>query len=300
MTITRLILKLFRFELLVFSIVFGLLTVAIVALVLSLRSLGLDVCRPAEALAACAPDVAAADRLLSWMPALQYVLVGGSILAGLLMGVPVVAREIEQGSATLAWTIGGSRRKWLIPRIFVVGIVVLVLVGVPSLAADLLETSRHVPPVPGDSLLDHQYRGLVVAGRAIAAFGIGTVVGAALGRSLPAVLIGVLLAIPALGGAELAFDAWRKSEAVPIDTTGSLYVSQTYRDRDGRLLQPGEAERILSPEDPAFGRRFTFVALGVPASRGGEIVTREFAAYLAAALIAVAGTIMIVDRRRPY
>ena len=38
------------------------------------------------------------------------------VVAGLLAGGPIVARELESGTARLAWSLGPSRLRWFVQR----------------------------------------------------------------------------------------------------------------------------------------------------------------------------------------
>ncbi|WP_380278538.1 ABC transporter permease [Kitasatospora purpeofusca] len=49
------------------------------------------------------------------------------LLAGLFLGAPLVAREVENGTHRLVWTQGISRRRWILTKFGLVGAVALVL-----------------------------------------------------------------------------------------------------------------------------------------------------------------------------
>jgi hypothetical protein len=299
-TTARLVLRQFRFEAGAVGIAIALVIVGYVSLILAIASLGLESCSSTDLLPACADRIAAADGYLAFASPLQFVFLAVSVLAGLVLGAPLVAREVEYGSAPLAWSLGTSRMRWFVPRLLLVGIGLAVALSVPALLADLLEHVRHVPLLPGDSLVDHQLRGLVIVGRALCAFAVGVFAGAVVGRGLPGFLLALILAGPVLLGLELGLQAWRDGEAEPTETPGSLYVSQAYQDHDGLTMSPAEAAAILPLDDPSFPERFTIVILGIPPWRGAEIVIRELGAYVIVAGVIVALAGGVVDRRRPY
>ncbi len=128
-------------------------------------------------------------------------------LAGLLGGVPIVSRELEARTAQTAWSLNPSRSRWLGRQLAPV----VVLLGLPMVFAALVAT-----PVGEDwvrwgrggwsDLIGLQ--GPLVVVRAFGAFGIGLAVGAFLGRTLPAFVVGLALSLALLLGLNLARDAW--------------------------------------------------------------------------------------------
>ena len=59
------------------------------------------------------------------MSLVRMLLVFAPILAGIIVGAPLVAREIEQGTAPLSWSLSGPRRRWLLGKVLA-GILLLV------------------------------------------------------------------------------------------------------------------------------------------------------------------------------
>jgi hypothetical protein len=56
---------------------------------------------------------------------------------GLVLGVPVVAREIEGRTAAIAWTLSRSRPRWLIQRVLPLGVFVIVLAVAVGIGSEL-------------------------------------------------------------------------------------------------------------------------------------------------------------------
>jgi hypothetical protein len=117
-----------------------------------------------------------------------------SLLLGVVWAAPLLARELESGTAAWAWGMGVTRRRWLASRAAVpaAGAVVssLILTGLVELS-----TSRW-PSWMGDDRLSPAY--LAAHGPAIAAFSLfavalGFAAAALTGRLVPA--IGVTLAV---------------------------------------------------------------------------------------------------------
>jgi hypothetical protein len=170
---------------------------------------------------------------------------------------------------------------------------------VPAFAVDWVDRAREIPPVPGGSLRDHDLRGLPVVGRAVLCFAIGLLVGARFGKVLPSLLIGLVVAGVSVGGLMAAHDAWLRSEAVPVGEQGALYLGQAWRDRSGQIVDEAEAESRAAYGTPRFEAEYTFVALGIPASRAGEVISRETALDLLVAAVVLGFAAAIVRRRRP-
>ncbi|HET8778229.1 MAG TPA: hypothetical protein VFN76_11265, partial [Candidatus Limnocylindria bacterium] len=57
-------------------------------------------------------------------------------LAGLILGVPIVARDVEHRTALIAWPLSGSRLRWLAWRVLPVLVIAIALVSVLAVAAD--------------------------------------------------------------------------------------------------------------------------------------------------------------------
>ena len=61
---------------------------------------------------------------------------------GIVLGVPIVAREVEHRTAAMAWTLGGSRVRWLGWRTLPVLVVVVAAVSLAAIGADLMIRAR--------------------------------------------------------------------------------------------------------------------------------------------------------------
>jgi hypothetical protein len=299
MTTVRLTLRVHLLELTIFAV--GLLALCVIGVGMSVvfNSSALVPCLVDPTPAGCADGLARAATLSNVRIFFQVALSVVSILAGLVLGVGVVAKEIEYGTATLAWTIYPSRIRWLLPRVaFAVGVIV-VLVAPAAFAADAFERARQVPPINGDSMQDYQVRGLPVVARATLAFGLALLVGARIGRMLPAFLLALALFAATAGVIEFGLGSWLEGEAEPITDPGALYMREAYRATDGRILESSEAFSIVPPEDPRFKELFEPVSVGIPGTRTREAVTRTTIAYVLPSMILIGGTVLVVNRRRP-
>ncbi len=141
-------------------------------------------------------------------------------LVGLLLGVPLVGREIEGRHLALAWSLSGSRRRWLMTRLLpMLGLIVIGL-GLVSVGTTSMVDARSL----GDgSLADLATYGNAMIARALMALGVGLLAGALVGRTLPAFLLGAAVMVGwGLAGGPILRD---------IQVSGRL-VWMTIDDRD--------------------------------------------------------------------
>jgi hypothetical protein len=120
-------------------------------------------------------------------------------LIGLVLGVPIVGRELETGTASLAWSLTGGRASWLAARLLpLLVIAVLVALVVGMLLARMTTAAAALDAIPGPErfreLDDLGADGILVMTRTVAAFGVGLLCGAFIGRSSIAAIVGVVLA----------------------------------------------------------------------------------------------------------
>jgi hypothetical protein len=132
-------------------------------------------------------------------------------LLGLLGGVPIVAREIEARTAQTAWSLNGSRSRWLGRQVSPIAVVLGVSMAFAAVVAIPVADASVAWGLAASSLIG--LHGPLALVRAFAAFGIGLAVGALLGRALPAFVIGVALSFALLLGTGLARDFWTRSLA---------------------------------------------------------------------------------------
>jgi hypothetical protein len=220
------------------------------------------------------------------------------LAAGTLVGVGIVARELEQGTAQISWSLATSRIRWLRWRSTPALLAVVALVAILALMAEFLVRTRLGLADPG--YIAANERGPIVVARSVLAFGSGLVVGALIGRQLPALIAAVVLAIALSFGVDLALDAWRAAEARPVtfeaivgdeDLMGGMTVDQIALLPDGTYTR--ERDQAHLPSDYQDG------ALILPASTFVSWGTREVAAVLAVALATGAAAAVVVSVRRP-
>jgi len=117
-------------------------------------------------------------------------------LAGVFIGAPLVAREIEDGTWRLAWSQGVTRRAWM--RGQLLGTLAVIAVSAAlftAVATWLLSPVNYVNGRFGDNGFD--FGGVVPLGWSILAFGLGILAGTVTRRVVPAMgaTLGAYLAI---------------------------------------------------------------------------------------------------------
>lgn len=245
---------------------------------------------------------------------------------GVVLGAPVVAREIDGGTAQLAWSLSRSRIDWLIRRIVFVALFVVALLALVASASEVLAAATQPDRDLSEDFLYFGQRGVPVVARGVGALLVGVLVGAVIGRVLPAVLVAGIVMGLAFGGLSLGQEAWNRTEATVqsfYDETGQpLPFDYGARDvdygilrADGRFVTYNEAfERdelvefyndefgrvYASQADLAAGRAYGVDArLVIAAERYPELALRDSIIWLGAGLAALALAAVVVSRRRP-
>lgn len=240
------------------------------------------------------------------------------LLGGVLLGAPLVASELETRTATIAWSLGASRRRWLLVRLAILGIGFAVVLAIPAIAANLLVASRpHGYDMSTAVLVDYGLRGPLVVFRGLAAFSIGVAAGLVLGRVLPALLVAsVAVLVIWLVAGDFMYSGWPEPELLVPEPD---HYYRDFSDRDyGWIDASGERitwEKMTSlypagydEADPNFDytafevwqrSNFRQVVLGIPGEKLAFIEWREAAGLAALSLIILGGSVAAIERRRP-
>jgi hypothetical protein len=309
----RLTFRLSRFELLAFG---GFIAAFIAGTLLAAS--WLDAARPpaeclAPALDAYPPGCEAA--LNAWYQA-QGGIAGLSVglvvflafAAALFLGVPIVARELERGTSRLAWSLAPSRTRWFLARMLPILVVLAVITFVAGVVVDRYAASATQETDLSNSFTMFGFRGLLIASRAVFIFSVAVLVGAIVGRALPAVILTAVIATIGLAGGERVHQMIlaREAVAIPIDfengegsvRPGDLFIDQKFVLPDGTLVDYG----YFGGEDPYDQNgnpRYPMVTLVVPGERYRFVETREALALAAGSLVALGLAAFVVSRRRP-
>lgn len=244
---------------------------------------------------------------------------------GLLGGVPIVARELEAGTAQTAWSLNGSRLRWLARQVIPIAILLGAAVTFAALAADALQTERALDGYP--AFLDLGLHGPLVVIRAFAAFGLGLLVGSMLGRTLPAFVFGIGLTLAVVFAVGQARETWlgslpaaviERPSANPLEwevIPGSVATSWGWYTPAGDLISKEEARALATaagvppPEPSDVQDTPAAVWLDEHGYRGVSLgVTEEMALGWApydgitfglVGLTGIGSAIVLVNRRRP-
>jgi len=299
----------FRIQRFEWTVVVGatLLSVVVSALVAGwIRSAGFDKCLTDEA---ASNTLRCQTALAPWLFRIAQMSMNlvpiFPVIAGLLVGGPIVARELETGTARLAWSLAPSRLRWFIQRALPPLLMVTVAGLLIGMTADaLLHLTR--PDLDIEKTFDgFRGRGLLVAVEALLVASVALALGSILGRSVPTLVLSLVL----IGGLTIAVDKVETqlltNEAESTTSYnfsgGDLYIASRIQNDDGRIITYEELF-ALHPEFNENGynpEQYPDVTLFIPGSRYHDVEGRE-----ALALTGIAGLFLLVAaatvvRRRP-
>ena len=183
------------------------------------------------------------------------ILVAPAII-GIFWGAPLIARELESRTFTLAWNQSITRTRWLAVKLTLTGLAAMAVTEALSLMyawwADPIGKARDlaasVPglthPFTGDRLSSWIFatHGITPLGYAAFAFTLGTAAGALLRRTVPA--MAVTLAI--FAAAQIAMPVWVRPHLVPPDRT--VVSGPSFFESAG--LSAGTLEASIVPGQP--------------------------------------------------
>ncbi|HEY7333230.1 MAG TPA: hypothetical protein VH859_09770 [Candidatus Limnocylindria bacterium] len=278
---------------------------------------------PAAYVPGCEAFVRRFQDLAGWAQGLLYLSWGAPFGMGLILGVPIVARELEGRTAGLSWTLSRSRVAWLAGRAGFAAIVLVALLAVVVLASGVLAAAI-VPTLTleRDFTWIGRRDGLILA-RGATALAIGVLVGAVVGRQLPGLLAAAFASVVVFTGVSFAMDRWNETLAVVIDpyatsdgvVGGSLGLGGGVELPSGELVSyawiqsdtqySDETGAIYTRWDDATGQPDPTSFVGWDRARiipGGQypvVLAREAAATLVLGVLVVGGAAIAVRRRRP-
>jgi hypothetical protein len=237
---------------------------------------------------------------------------------GILVGVPIVGRELEAGTTHTAWSLDGSRSRWLGRRIWPVATVIAAVMVLVAILTDAVAAKDQA--IGGSAMTILGLHGIPALARVLAAFGIGLLVGSMVGRTLPGLVISGLvcgLVFLSVGQAQSVWIAAQEPSARAVDETRRWTFNGQWRwlDPDGRVLSPEELSAIVPDEleqadvgliQPFYSaewlepRGYRFVAMGIPESEAVSGWTGfEIILYAVAGIVAAGSAFVVVRRRAP-
>jgi hypothetical protein len=252
----------------------------------------------------------------------QAALILTPFFAGIMMGAPVVSRELEQNTAPLTWALIGSRRLWL-------GAVVatLLVVFVPSMiaigfSADALYGATNPGSNPWTSLAEYGLRGAPVVFWGLAAFFGTLLLGVVFGRSLPAIFLALIICLFARLGGEYVYQSmvlapyaqplmtWQ--QLVSPDGNSSMQTALVIDWRewaDGKPLdsssgQPGSPGMTATPTlgtgSLSQQSDIQLMPYGFTGSMYWPVVATECVILAGGSLLFSGIAFYVIGRRRPY
>jgi hypothetical protein len=138
------------------------------------------------------------------------------LLSGVILGLSLIAKELEQGTAEFAWSVVPSRRAWLGARVVPVVLGLLAVGLIAGALGDILEGQRQPTLNPQGSLESLGFRGIAIAGLGLSALGISLLASSIIGRVLPAFLVAGFLVATATVAIAAANDALLQRESVIV------------------------------------------------------------------------------------
>ena len=233
------------------------------------------------------------------------------IVVGVVLGIALLARELEQQTTNFVWSIAPSRTAWLRDRLAPMLLVLLILGLAGGGLGDLLMGLRQRGVDPWQNFEALGLRGPAIAGAGLMVFGIAGLVGAAVGRQLPALLISGALIGFGVYGAFAVSDGWVQGDA-EVGTydqvaIGDKVLDSLVRTPEGEYISWDEAYQRYGSELDTLNYDGTSSAAGlsvatryVPGEKYPAAVARLSGLLGLGGLAAIALTFVVVQRRRPY
>jgi hypothetical protein len=182
---------------------------------------------------------------------------------GLFWGAPLIARELETGTAALAWNQSVTRTRWLAVKLTVIGLTAMAVTEALCLmqtwwAAPISQAAADGASVgPAQSRftqLNFATHGITPLGYAAFAFALGVAAGALIRRTVPA----MALTLAIFAALQVAMPLWVRPNLAPADHTVRPVTSL------------GAA---LPAETGPGGTTFTLYALNIPGQPGAWLLS---------------------------
>jgi hypothetical protein len=270
---------------------------------------------------ACQAILTAYNDAQNWGSQLVNLVWAAPFGMGVLLGAPLVAREIDGGTAQLAWSLSRSRVSWLLRRIAFVTLFGLSLLALLAVLSNVLTAAMLPDMTLSEDFTYFGRRDLPVVARGVGAIMLGVLVGALIGRVLPAILASALVIGVAFAGVSLGMDQWNRSMATLVprynmiqQDTAALGVEYGIQTADGQFMSYDEAyasgltlnlgdengKWYASEDDFKAGHSVGQDTMLVIAGEWyPALMLRDSSVAVVLGLVALAGTALVVTRRRP-
>lgn len=224
---------------------------------------------------------------------------------GLIGGIPIVSREIEGRTAQVAWSLNASRIRWLARQVVPIGVLLGVAIAFPAFVTAAVAGDRAV--AAEQAFQDIGAVGLPAMARALAAFGLGLFFGAMIGRALPALIAGALAVLLLFTVSTEWRSQWLRDQGPVVaidDPSIAIQTEWAMRAPDGTQLALDEAIQFApaSEVEPTIwleDNGYEWLPLGVPRDVAMGWALYEGGMFTTVGVVALAGTVALVNRRRP-
>jgi ABC-type transport system involved in multi-copper enzyme maturation permease subunit len=289
-----------------------------------MRAASPDCVPPAAAGPACQAALNAYSQAEGLALNLLLLSFGAPFGIGVLLGAPLIAREIDGGTAQLAWSIGRSRTWWLLRRIAFVTLFAVLALGILAITSEILAAALAPERNLASDFAWFGRRGWLIVARGVGALMLGMLVGALIGRVLPAILAAGLVLALAFTGLSVAQDRWLESlaqtsrmnynDANSTRDPGALVLNTGVELASGEILTWPELEGrgleityideqgwlYASEQDMQEGNVLGYdVEFAIPGPRYGDVLAVVGAASIGVGLVALGLTAVVVHQRRP-
>jgi len=270
------------------------------------RCLGAETFDPA-ACEAFRPRIETYQNALSNVaPAAAGMTVALPIIGAVVLGLALLARELEQQTTLFAWSLAPSRTRWLLGRLAPELVLVAAICLVAGVLTDAIKFLGN-PIDPWRSFDGIGMRGPAVAGIGVLAMGVTVFVGSLLGRQLPALLLALALTLAASLLVSAVSDTWLDQESMVGPTEqldpGARQLAGLLQTADGEVIGWEEAYTrygsVIYEGDPA-QLGLTQVVKFVPGDRYPFAVLRLTGMLALVGLLGMALSLLVVQRRRPW
>lgn len=241
----------------------------------------------------------------SWTGGVAYVGALFPAIAGVILGIAAVAKELDQRTAVLAWSVGPSRRRWMLQRVIpLLGVIAVLGLGSTQLFAAMMGLNN-----PGqDPLAIAEFSLVSVSGfgplaGGASAFGITLVIGAMLGRLLPGLLAAAAFVLFAALLISQGNERLMSGESLVVEQMlvgPGRQLDSLLRTPDGRIISWNEA--FPDYADVNTGQALpgvTEMVRYVPIEIYPQVAARYVLFHLLVGLFAVTLAFAVVERRSP-
>ena len=310
--IVRLTFRMHRFEVGAIVILAALLILGSIIVSWALANVGLSpecqrLAETGELPDSCVVAFETFNKIVSLASPISLLTTLFPIIAGLLIGGPIVAREIERGTTSLAWSLSPSRLRWFLHRVVPMALLLVAVSFTVGAAADHLTHALSPRADLSASFIGFRFRGVLLATQAFLLASTAVGVGALFGRAVPTFLLSLILGMLTIVSVGLLYRQILLDEAVvqrqdenTVFSSDDLYLDNRLELPDGRLVTYEELIRI-DPRafESEFGPQYPNVSLLIPGDRYRIVETREAAVELVLGLVFLVGGAFVVTRRRP-